>query len=370
MAFRYRRDYKPYTVTLKEVRKDDYLGSNIPRNYSSNVVVEDPRDDYRAEHLIRMNEPLRYKGETFYQSGYEPGGTTLQIVSNTGWMIPYVSCMIVLTGMVFQFMQTLGRFFNRLEVEGGLDRVPLLSGGLPLVFCAVALVGFCGYSGMRLLRVTALSRPVESGPDLIEFGKIPAVFKGRVKPLDTLARNSLLIISRSESFVVGEGKDAVKEPAIRWLLDLWGDFETFQDYEIFYLDHPELLSQIHLPRTKKHLYSWKQLTEPITLKPLIDIWKRTRGKAPDQRDALEKKAAELEIRMNICNELLESNRGVDFASLIRERTESPQDREAFLMDLSRAFVEMGQLTVQTPLLIPYDVDRAWGPELKRKPKKS
>ena len=41
-----------------------------------------------------MNHPLRYQGETFYQSGVLGlgKGTILQVVRNPGWLIPYISC--------------------------------------------------------------------------------------------------------------------------------------------------------------------------------------------------------------------------------------------------------------------------------------
>ena len=66
-----------------------------------------------------MNNPLRYAGETFYQSGYyrDPDTgeetTTLQVVTNTGWMIPYVSCMIVWIGLQSHFVNILLRFIYR-----------------------------------------------------------------------------------------------------------------------------------------------------------------------------------------------------------------------------------------------------------------
>ena len=66
-----------------------------------------------------MNNPLRYAGETFYQSSYHRDpqtgveATTLQVVTNTGWMIPYVACMLVSTGMLAHFWFVLYRFLNR-----------------------------------------------------------------------------------------------------------------------------------------------------------------------------------------------------------------------------------------------------------------
>ncbi|MCA8985937.1 MAG: hypothetical protein KDA76_19745, partial [Planctomycetaceae bacterium] len=106
-------------MTLKDVRKDDYVGTDTPRNYSSDVVMVSPEHGIDSEFHIWMNNPLRALGETFYQSNYfrDPRtgteSTTLSVVSNTGWMIPYVACMIVAAGMLAQFLLTLLRFVKR-----------------------------------------------------------------------------------------------------------------------------------------------------------------------------------------------------------------------------------------------------------------
>src|SRR5258708_30789192 len=91
----------------------------MTRNYSSDVRRVDPTRKVDRDVHIWMNNPLRFAGETFYQSSFykdkETGVETtgLQVVSNTGWMIPYVSCMIVGVGLLFQFSVTLLRFLRR-----------------------------------------------------------------------------------------------------------------------------------------------------------------------------------------------------------------------------------------------------------------
>ena len=116
---RFRQNHKPYSLTLLDVRKDDYLGTSTPRNFSSDVRLVDAARDIDREVHIWMNNPLRYAGETFYQSGYAGPpdvpveSTTLQIVTNSGWMIPYVACMIVGWGMLAHFGTVLLRFLRR-----------------------------------------------------------------------------------------------------------------------------------------------------------------------------------------------------------------------------------------------------------------
>src|SRR5258708_10345270 len=100
----------------------------MTRNYSSDVRRVDPTRKVDRDVHIWMNNPLRFAGETFYQSSFykdkETGVETtgLQVVSNTGWMIPYVSCMIVGVGMLFQFSVTLLRFLNRRDSAEGTGR--------------------------------------------------------------------------------------------------------------------------------------------------------------------------------------------------------------------------------------------------------
>src|SRR4029079_13064686 len=121
VALRFEGQYKPYSMTLHEVRGDMYLGTTTPRNYSSELQLTDEARGVDRRVLIKMNEPLRYAGETFYQSEYDDGTvlgdgikkTTLQVVTNFGWMIPYVACMIVVTGLLSQFILTLTRFLRR-----------------------------------------------------------------------------------------------------------------------------------------------------------------------------------------------------------------------------------------------------------------
>ena len=49
-----------------------------------------------------MNNPLRYDGETYYQSGFDRNDarvTILQVVRNPSWLTPYVACILVSLGL-------------------------------------------------------------------------------------------------------------------------------------------------------------------------------------------------------------------------------------------------------------------------------
>jgi hypothetical protein len=112
MGLRLRRFYKPFQIHLAEFRHDKYPGTEIPKNFSSRVRLQRADSGEDRNVLISMNNPLRYGGETYYQSGFDPDnqGTILQVVRNPAWLSPYFSCVLVGAGMIFQFSVHLAGF--------------------------------------------------------------------------------------------------------------------------------------------------------------------------------------------------------------------------------------------------------------------
>jgi len=115
IAFRFEREYKPFSVELIELRHDEYAGSNIPKNFSSLVTVRAIDGSEERESLIYMNHPLRYHGFTFYQYQMDSanGFSVLQVVRNPARWLPYVACILITLGLLWQFTYHLGRFAQR-----------------------------------------------------------------------------------------------------------------------------------------------------------------------------------------------------------------------------------------------------------------
>ena len=119
MALRHKRSYKPYAIKLIDFRHDRYMGTNTPRNYSSQIQLIDPKQNENREALIYMNHPLRYRGETFYQASFKSGdsGTILQVVRNPGWLLPYIACTVGALGMLLHFGMSLAKFLRKRTVR-------------------------------------------------------------------------------------------------------------------------------------------------------------------------------------------------------------------------------------------------------------
>jgi hypothetical protein len=120
LALRDRRVYLPYTLTLEKFSHDVYPGTDIPKNFSSLVRLSNPTRGEDRNVLIYMNQPLRYDGKAFYQASFGKGDTLsiLQVVENPGWLIPYISTVLVTLGLLVHFAISLRRGLRRAGKAG------------------------------------------------------------------------------------------------------------------------------------------------------------------------------------------------------------------------------------------------------------
>jgi ABC-type transport system involved in cytochrome c biogenesis permease subunit len=310
LDLRHKRTYKPYSLKLIDVRAEKYLGTETPKDYSSivHLKMDSPdaaltvdRDDIR----IWMNNPLRFNGETFYQTNFlvdpitRDEATGISVVTNTGWMIPYVSCMIVAVGMLFQFSVALLRFLNRMgpiEPRARLSLSEILLTASVLVSCAAAMA----YMALP-------PRPDEGSMNLYEAGKIPIVYEGRVKPLDTLARNTLQVMSARDSF---KDSDKKSQPAIRWLFDVISGSPAAEEHRVFRIDNLDVLERLGLEWREGHLYSLAEL------RPKAEAFhgdaEKAHKKPANQLTVYERKILELDRRVRAFTAIAVSFRRPDF----------------------------------------------------------
>jgi ABC-type transport system involved in cytochrome c biogenesis permease subunit len=78
-----------------------------------------------------------------------------------------------------------------------------------------------------------------------QFGKIPVLVGGRLKPLDTVARNSLLIIHGRQELSLENGRHLT---AIQWLTDVLFNAPVADQYPVFIVQNAEVLG----------LFGWEQ----------------------------------------------------------------------------------------------------------------
>jgi hypothetical protein len=129
LGLRARREYLPYTLTLKDFKHDVYPGTSIPKNFSSLVRLVHPSKGEDRDVLIYMNQPLRYAGKAFFQASFGKNDTlsVLQVVENPGWLLPYVSTVLVTLGLLVHFAISLRRGVRR---AGAASAAAAVQGGV------------------------------------------------------------------------------------------------------------------------------------------------------------------------------------------------------------------------------------------------
>jgi len=393
LFLRFQRKYKPYTVKLLDVRKDDYVASDTPRNYSSDIQLVDTTNGVDKPVHIKMNNPLRYAGDTFYQSGYHPAGmtggteaTTLAVVKNTGWMIPYVACMIVAIGMLSHFLITVTRFVGRRESEeiaaGDVisadlaEPAPQARKGKKAAkqvahkawdWASISLAILVGGIFLAYVGSAARQREPKSGEmDFATFGQLPVAHLGRVKPLDTLARNTLRTISHRETLKLEDGK---KLSATQWLLEVMAGTDRSHAFPVIRIDSPEVRQIFELPMRKGHLYSVAELQPQIArFEKEVEA---ARKLSPEQLSTEQRRVRELDEALKVYITVVSafSPPNLPQPPKMEEMEKDPQLARQYMQAFAQAHARtIEQMkAMKAPRLIPTEVaanataDEAWQP---------
>ncbi len=313
VALRYRREYKPYSVELEDVVRVNYSGSDTARDFSSHIVIHNHETGETLKGRTWMNNPLRYQGETFYQSSYyniptAGGGVVeaagLQVVENAGWVIPYICCMMVLVGMFAHFGGTFVTFANRYDrgsIPTGSDagakgqaRPKLTVGRVIPIVLGLGTAAACA---------SMFARPEPASVATIDWkaiSELPVQHEGRIKPFDTVARYMLQNLSDP----LFGGKGSVKDKAgnsrtpSEWLMATLAGAPWAREAPVFRIYSKEVLDIFELDPRPGSCYSYAEM-EPgreafmAALEPLRESFKN--GKELGFR---EQKLAELNSKLN------------------------------------------------------------------------
>lgn len=79
--------------------------------------------------------------------------------------------------------------------------------------------------------------------DTAGFSRLPVLVNGRVKPMDTVARTSILLMQGRQRVVTPDGRSLT--PA-EWLLDVLFIGHDADHYQVFEITHPEALAMLNL----------------------------------------------------------------------------------------------------------------------------
>lgn len=147
----------PFTLKLNKFHID-YYETGMPSDFRSDVTVTDLVTGATFDRTIQVNEPLRYRGVTVYQSSFDDGGSSLRLKA---WPLRGPSALPVeISGMV-----------------GRESRLPASLGGL-----------IVDYTGLRVINVENMGDGQDPQPvDVIEH--VAAVTGSAARPRNDGLRN-------------------------------------------------------------------------------------------------------------------------------------------------------------------------------------
>ncbi len=152
-----------------------------------------------------------------------------------------------------------------------------------------------------------LQVPTDKDFAFTKFGQLPVTANGRIAPMDSLARNSLLQLCEKQTLHLEPWKDWYEKQksisAIEWLANAMMNPAVADDWPVFKIDHPDLVSLLKLPDRDvanksdgKH-FSWNQIQAGI--EPFRKETERVRKIEAANRTAYENAIAKMQERLQL-----------------------------------------------------------------------
>ena len=163
----------PFTLTLDRFEVETYPGTHSPMDFVSYLKISD--NGTVSDAKISMNHILKYRHYRFYQSDYDEEGSSVLSVAHDPWGVG-----VTYAGYVLLFIALVGLFFERQGQFRALLQKTAGKAALVLALLTIAAVLPANAAGKPSVL------PKESAD---KMGQMYVMYKGRVCPLQTLAKD-------------------------------------------------------------------------------------------------------------------------------------------------------------------------------------
>ena len=168
-----RTEKLPFTLTLDHFEVETYPGTHSPMDFVSYLQISD--DGTISDAKISMNHILKHRHYRFYQSDYDEEGNSVLAVAHDPWGVG-----VTYAGYILLFIALIGLFAER----DGQFQTPLRNTASKATTLLV-LVTLCA-----ALPAQAAEKPsVLPRESADKMGQMYVMYKGRVCPLQTLAKD-------------------------------------------------------------------------------------------------------------------------------------------------------------------------------------
>lgn len=317
----------PFAIALKDFELERYAGSMSPSSYASEVVILDPLNGIEESHRIYMNNVLDYGEFRFFQSSYDldEQGTILSVNKDPGKIPTYIGYTMLTLGLLWAMFARNGRFYRLGQYLKAQNLV------LAFVFCFGILSAIPLHATPQMAQQAQnelevpknmeskndkahssdlhdneifeeLPITTESILDLIKnlkeksgahsekFGRlIVQDFGGRMKPMDTLAMEYVLKMTKQNGFLGLNN--------MQLFLGMMVYPNEFRKVKMLAVSTPKLKEIIGVDK-KTDYVAFEDLFINDTYK-LINYLEEANRKKPAMRDKFDKDVMSLDERVNV-----------------------------------------------------------------------
>ena len=163
----------PFSLTLDRFEVETYPGTRTPMDFVSYLQISD--NGMVTDAKISMNNILKHRHYRFYQSDYDEEGNSVLSVAHDPWGVgvTYAGYILLFIALIGLFVERNGRFRTLLRNTAGKAAALLV------------LVTLCAALPARAADKPSVL-PRESAD---KMGQMYVMYKGRVCPLQTLAKD-------------------------------------------------------------------------------------------------------------------------------------------------------------------------------------
>ncbi|WDL75381.1 cytochrome c biogenesis protein CcsA [Helicobacter winghamensis] len=317
----------PFAIALKDFELERYAGSMSPSSYASEVVILDPLNGVEESHRIYMNNVLDYGGFRFFQSSYDldEQGTILSVNKDPGKIPTYIGYTMLTLGLLWAMFARNGRFYRLGQYLKAQNLV------LAFAFCfgilSVIPLHATPQMAQQAQNELEVSKNMESKNDKAHsndlhdneiFEELPITtesildliknlkeksgahsekfgrlivqdFGGRMKPMDTLAMEYVLKMTKQNGFLGLNN--------MQLFLGMMVYPNEFRKVKMLAVSTPKLKEIIGVDK-KTDYVAFEDLFINDTYK-LINYLEEANRKKPAMRDKFDKDVMSLDERVNV-----------------------------------------------------------------------
>ncbi|MDR1452236.1 MAG: cytochrome c biogenesis protein CcsA [Helicobacteraceae bacterium] len=232
----------PFSLKLDRFIIERYPGSSMPSSYESRVTLIDADRNINEPKRIYMNNILTHKQFRFYQSSYDRDerGTILSVSNDPGAWLTYIGYAALSIGFLIAFFSPNSRFRTLVaQIEKSRRTRSLAAALVALIFIFGAPNANADEetNATRIMGIVDASHAKRFGTLLVQDAN------GRVKPMDTLAREALSKMARKSS--IGD------LGATQIFLGMLSAPRGWQQVKMIRLGHPDLGAMLGLENGAK-----------------------------------------------------------------------------------------------------------------------